>query len=90
MHAAVVRANVPGGPNEARLQNLRERVVPRVSSQPGFIAGYWTEVRDGLGLSFHVFEDEASAKAGVPAPGADMGEGVTIASVEFREVVANA
>jgi hypothetical protein len=35
-------------------------------------------------------EDWVSAKAAAPAQGTDMGEGVSIDSVEFREVLAHA
>lgn len=90
MHAAIVRANIPDGVNEARIKNLKERTVPMVSGAPGFIAGYWCDAVDDRGLTFVVFTDEASAKAAVPPVGTDMGEGVTIGSVEFREVLANA
>jgi hypothetical protein len=90
MHAAVVRASIPGGINDARLENLKKRVVPMVSGAPGFVAGYWTDVIDDKGLAFIVFEDEKSAKAAAPPAGSDMGEGVTIESVEFREVLGNA
>ena len=90
MHAALVRANVPGGVTDARLKQLREQVIPTVSSAPGFVAGYWTEVVDDKGFAFVVFEDEASARAAAPPPGTDMGEGVTIEYVEFREIRGNA
>ena len=87
MHAAVVRANIPGGVNDARIKNLHEQVIPMVSSAPGFVAGYWLDVVDDKGLSIVVFKDEASAKAAAPPIGTDMGEGITIDSVEIREVV---
>lgn len=90
MHAAIVRANIPAGVNEARIKNLKERTVPMVSGAPGFIAGYWCDAVDDKGMAFVVFKDEASAKAAAPPVGTDMGEGVTIESVEFREVLANA
>ena len=89
MHAALVRASVPGGTTEARLKILREQVVPMVSSAPGFVAGYWTSVVDDFGFAFVVFNDEPSARAAAPPPGSDMGEGVTIEHVEFREVLAS-
>jgi hypothetical protein len=90
MHAAIVRADIPGGTNEARLKNLREQVATGISGAPGFIAGYWCEPVDDQGLAFVVFQDGASAKAAAPPVGTDMGDGVTIASIEFREVLANA
>jgi hypothetical protein len=90
MHAALVRANLPGGVNDERLTALKNEVIPMVSGQPGFVAGYWTEVRDDTGFAFVVFKDEASAKAAAPPVGADMGHGVTIDHVEFREILGNA
>jgi len=90
MHAALVRANIPGGVNDDRLKNLRDNVIPTVSSAPGFVAGYWTSVVDDKGFAFVVFADEASAKAAAPPPGTDTGEGVTIEHVEFREILGSA
>jgi hypothetical protein len=90
MHAAIVKVNIPGGPNEARLKNLKEKVVPMVSGASGFVAGYWCDVVSDKGLAFVVFKDEASVKAAAPPVGTDMGEGVTVESVEFREILANA
>jgi hypothetical protein len=90
MYAAVVRASVPGGTTAARLTILREQVIPMVSSAPGFVAGYWTSVVDDVGLAFVVFNDEPSARAAAPPPGSDMGEGVTIQHVEFREILGSA
>jgi hypothetical protein len=90
MHAAIVRANIPAGVTEARLKNLREQVVPMISGASGFVAGYWCDAVDDRGLAFVVFQDEASAKAAAPPVGTDMGDGVTIASIEFREILANA
>ncbi len=90
MHAAMVKVDIKGGVNDARLKNLRENVVPMVSSAPGFVAGYWLDEADDHGLAFILFEDEASAKAAAPPVGTDMGEGVKVSSVEFRGVLANA
>ena len=89
MHAAIVRANIPAGVNETRIRNLKEQIVPMISSAPGFVAGYWCDAIDDRGMAFVVFNDEASAKAAAPPVGTDMGGGVTIESLEFREVLAN-
>jgi hypothetical protein len=90
MYAAVVRATIPGGVDEARLKNLHENVIPMISSAPGFVAGYWTDALDDVGIGFVLFEDEAAAKASSPPAGTDMGAGVTIESVELREVIGTA
>src|SRR6266508_5519088 len=47
MHAVVVRVNIADF--EASRKDLREKVVPRVSQAPGFVAGYWTRSDDGRG-----------------------------------------
>ncbi len=90
MHAALIRASVPGGVTDERLKDLREQIIPTVSSAPGFVAGYWTAVVDDKGFAFVVFNDESSAKAAAPTPGTEMGQGVTIEHVEFREILGNA
>ena len=90
MHAALVRADIPGGVNDARRKNLEEKIIPMISSAPGFVAGYWLDAVDGKGFACVVFKDEASAKASAPPAGTDMGEGVSIESVEFREVLGSA
>jgi hypothetical protein len=86
MHAVVVKVRVPNF--EEAVVRLREDVVPRVSQQPGFRAGYWLRPTDAEGLSLIVFgsEDEArtAAEQIQPTPG------VTLESVDVREVVANA
>ena len=91
MHAVVVRVTVTGGDADRRI--VTEEVVPRASSAPGFVAGFWTRSGDGTdGLSLVVFETEDQAhlakqmiEAQVPEPGA-----ATIDGVDVREVVASA
>ena len=86
MHAVVVRVTLSG---EVDPTALRERVVPRVSQMPGFVAGYWT--REGnSGLSMVVFESEQNARAGSEQVPAMLPDDVTIESNEVREVVAHA
>ena len=45
-------------PRRAELDEL----VPRVSSAPGFVAGYWITLPEGKGTSTMVFDSEESAK----------------------------
>jgi heme-degrading monooxygenase HmoA len=87
MHAVVV--NVTISDQETDEAVLREQVVPRVSAAPGFVAGYWTR-KDNHGLSMTIWQsaDAANAANGMVRSAAP--EGVTIDSVEVREVVANA
>jgi hypothetical protein len=91
MHAVVVRVSI--GDVETAQKGLREQVVPRVSSAPGFVAAYWTRADDGSnGLSMLVFESEDAARAAAEQvrTGTVMPETVTLESAEVREVVANA
>ena len=87
MHAVVVRVTV--NDQEGAEQRLREEVVPRVSSAPGFQAGYWTREGDS-GLSMIVFDSEENARSGAEQVEAGVPEGVTLQGVEVREVVASA
>jgi len=90
MHAVVVKVTV--GDAETAQQGLRSHVVPRVSSLPGFVAGYWTLPPEGKdGLSMLVFESEEAARAAADAVRqGDMPPTVSLESAEVREVVANA
>jgi hypothetical protein len=91
MHAVVVRVSI--GDMAVAHKGLTEQVVPRVSSAPGFVAGYWTRSEDGTnGLSMLVFESEEAAHAGAEQirSGVGMPETVALDSAEVREVVANA
>ena len=90
MHAVFVRVTIDDF--DRGLEFLTEQIVPRVTQAPGFVTGHWTRSDDGSnGLSLIVFESEEGAR-GV----ADIiqsqgpGEGVTLDSVEVREVVASA
>ena len=87
MHAVVV--NVTIGDAEASEDMLREQVVPRVAQAPGFVAGYWTR-KDNGGLSISVWESEDAANAASEMVRSAAPDGVTVNSVEVREVVASA
>ena len=91
MYAVVVRVTI----SDAERANaaLQEQVVPRASSAPGFVAGYWTRsADDNRGLSMVVFETQDAAEnakrmiesAGPPD------DAIALDGVEVREVVANA
>lgn len=87
MHAVVVRVTLKD--REAAEAELHEKVIPRVSQAPGFVAGYWTS-KDSTGLSMLVFESEDAATGAsemIPATVPDM---VTLEGVEVREVVGHA
>jgi heme-degrading monooxygenase HmoA len=87
MHAVVV--NVTISDVEGSESALRERVVPRVSEAPGFVAAYWTR-KDNSGLSMSIWQSEDAANAASEMVRSAAPEGVTVEGVEVREVVASA
>jgi hypothetical protein len=91
MHAVVVRVKITD-PVSAQDQ-LQNEVVPRVSSAPGFQAGYWTRAEDGgnaNGLSVIVFDSEENARTAAERIPQGLPQGVTLEDVQVREVVASA
>lgn len=87
MHAVVVKVTLSDP--EGSMGPLREQVVPRASQAPGFIAGYWTR-KENTGLSMVVFESEDDANGASERVAAMVPDGVTLESIEVREVVAHA
>jgi hypothetical protein len=92
MYAVVVNVNIAPGQFEASRKALHEQVVPRVKQAPGFVKGYWT-VRDDStqGTSMAIFRTKQDAEnAMTMTRNAPPPPGVTVNSVEVREVVAEA
>jgi hypothetical protein len=89
MHAIAVRVSISDF--ETAQKGLEEKVVPRVSQAPGFVAGYWTRSDDkSNGQSMLVFESKEAARTVAERLGTDVPEGVTVEGAEVREVVASA
>jgi len=92
MYAVIVNVSIAPGQFEASQKALREQVVPRVKQAPGLVKGFWT-VRDDStqGTSMAVFRTKQDAESAIamirtsPPP-----PGVTLNSVELREVIAEA
>ena len=87
MHAVVVNVTISN--EEGSVAAVREQVVPRVSQAPGFVAAYWTRKGNG-GLSMSIWESEDAANAASEMVKSVAPEGVSVDSVEVREVVASA
>ncbi len=87
MHAVVVKVTLHD--REAAQSMLNEKVVPRVSQSPGFVAGYWTW-KDNTGVSMVIFESEDAANGMSEQVRSMVNDSVTIEDVEVREVVAHA
>ena len=93
MYAVVVTVNITGAAqSDSQRKVLREQIVPQVSKTPGFVKGYWTGRADGMqGLSLVVFDTKEHAEAAANmAPSSPFPPGITLSSVEVREVVAEA
>jgi hypothetical protein len=93
MHAVIVNVAIADGQFDGSRTVLRDHVVKQVSSAPGFVKGYWTAAPDRRsGISIVIFKTQADAdnaatnarSQSMPVPG------VTLGTVEVREVVAEA
>jgi hypothetical protein len=87
MHAVVSTVRVEDeAVARAALAELRLKLVPRA---PGFVAAYWLEPLNGIGMSVIVFQtrEHAEQAAAYPVPPLP---GVTLRTVEIREVYASA
>lgn len=87
MYAAVVKVTIENP--ESATRELNERLVPRISEAPGFVAGYWTR-KENTGLSMTIWDSEDEAQALAERMRGMAPEGVTVDDVELREVVAHA
>jgi hypothetical protein len=87
MHAVVTKVSLTDV--DTATTHLRERTAPAVSQLPGFVAAYFTRLGDD-GLSMVVFDSEANAKSASETVASRIPEGVSLESVEVREVVASA
>ena len=87
MHAVIVKVTLQD--REAAEAELHDKVIPRVSQAPGFVAGYWTG-KDNTGLSMLVFESEDAANRASEMIPSTVPATVTLEDVEVREVVGRA
>jgi hypothetical protein len=90
MHAALVTLTIDPDQAPAAATALTNDILPRVSSAPGFIAGYWLEPVNNNGFSMVVFETQDEAHASVPSTSDWTAPGVTIDAVDFRRVAVSA
>jgi hypothetical protein len=90
MYAAMVNVTIDAALQDEALAGLKSQVIPMVSASPGFITGYWLTPVDGKSPAMVVFETEEQARQAAPPVGPAPMPGVTVDSVEFREVAASA
>jgi alkanesulfonate monooxygenase SsuD/methylene tetrahydromethanopterin reductase-like flavin-dependent oxidoreductase (luciferase family) len=88
MYANIV--TVPIQDEEQAIRELHEKIVPRVSRAPGFVAGYWLEPRDGQGRGIILFgSEEAARRVAEMALAHNVGP-APITEIETRAVIAHA
>jgi hypothetical protein len=88
MHAVLVNVTI-NDPQEAPTL-LQNEVIPRVSSAPGFVAGYWMRPAENKGWSVILFESEKAARTASESIESPPTGEVTVESVQVQEVVAHA
>jgi hypothetical protein len=86
VYAIVATVNV-ADPELAREALAADR-IPVVPRAPGFVAAYWLEPLDGVGMSVIVFDSKAHAEAALRYPLPTL-PGVTPIDVRIREVYAS-
>jgi hypothetical protein len=89
LYARVARTAVDPAQYETARKILETEIVPRVRKIPGVVAGYWLEPVDGKGMNIIVCDSKEVADMPVPnaQPGDSPAPGVTVESVEIREVI---
>jgi hypothetical protein len=88
MHAVVIDVTIKD--RAAAESGLREQVVPRAASAPGFVAGYWLDIGEDQGHAIIVFESQESAQTWADGPPTVPDAPVAVDSVKVVPVVANA
>jgi hypothetical protein len=94
MYAVFVEVNADESHVEAAREFLPQRAAPMARDR-GAKGGHWLAPQNGRGVSIVVFETEEEARTAAamfrvgqpPMPGAP--EGVTVTTVEVREVLAS-
>jgi hypothetical protein len=89
MHAALVTVTIDPDQAPAAAAALTNDILPRITSSPGFLSGYWLEPIDGQGFSMILFDTEEHARSGLAPLSDTAAPGVTIDAVEIRRVAVN-
>lgn len=91
MHSIHVTVTLTGEfPDDAARQAHLDEVVSYVSSQPGFVHGYWLAPRNGQGDAYAFFDTEEHARASAPALGPHASGMAEIKDVDLWPVLASA
>ncbi len=77
-------------PDDGARQAHLDEIVSFVSSQPGFVHGYWLAPRHGHGDAYAFFDTEEHAHASAPELGPHASGMVEIKDVDLWPVLASA
>jgi hypothetical protein len=67
MYAVIRRYRFDAQNSENIDRSVEQDFLPVVSELPGFVAYYWVNTGDGVGVSVSVFKDQAAASASTHA-----------------------
>jgi hypothetical protein len=94
MYAIVIDVEVDLTRDDEARSMVREMIVPRAKTHPGFAGGYWLRALQGDVLrtvQLYDSEDNARTTANeIASEGAPPGAPVTLVSVDTYEVIASA
>src|SRR5712691_8726930 len=62
MYAALVTVQIEPSQAPAAAAALMDDILPKITSAPGFAAGYWLEPADGQGFSILLFDTEEQTR----------------------------
>lgn len=86
MHAVLITVTIDPSQAPAAAAALMNDIMPKVTSSPGYTAGYWLEPDGGRGFSVLLFETEEQARQLAEATTTWSAPGVFVAKVEVRRV----
>lgn len=86
MHAALITVTIDSQKAPAAAAALMEDILPKITSAPGYAAGYWLEPVDGRGFSFLIFATEEQAQQAAESMDSWSAPGVSVDGVEIRRV----
>ena len=86
MYAARVRLRIDRSLASAAAEVFSKDILPRVTSEKGFVRGYWLDPVDGEGFGFLLFETEEQARCATPPTSDWSAPGVTILGVDVARV----
>jgi hypothetical protein len=86
MHAVLITVTIDPRQAPAAATALMNDIMPKVTSAPGYTAGYWLEPDDGRGFSVLLFDTEEQATQLAEATSGWSAPGVSVTDVEIRRV----